>query len=167
MSCQTVGTIAGPPTSIRSLARAATPHGSPVGKVVVSETSPSTMRASRPIRSTCSRTVEAVERVELMTSASSTGVAGTSAARASCLSRSSTADSFVAASIIQRAAPSAMLGRVMSLLVFAGLSLQPLGQLSTGWSIEAGWLTASFVIAASVMAVTSAVALTSKTLRDL
>ena len=70
-------------------------------------------------------------------------------------------------SIIQRVAPSAMLGRVMSLLVFAGLSLQPLGQLSTGWSIEAGWLTASFVIAASIMAITSAVALTSKTLRDL
>ncbi|WP_280720070.1 hypothetical protein [Kitasatospora sp. MAP5-34] len=70
-------------------------------------------------------------------------------------------------SIIQRAAPSAMLGRVMSLLVLAGLSLQPLGQLSTAWSIRAGWLTASYLTAAAIMVVTSLVAMASSTIRDL
>lgn len=60
-------------------------------------------------------------------------------------------------SILQQKIPRLMLGRVLSLLTVAGLSLQPLGQISSGFLIGAGFLIPTFVGASVIMVVTSLV----------
>lgn len=70
-------------------------------------------------------------------------------------------------SIIQRNVDSAVLGRVMALLVAAGLSVQPLGQILCGVLIEGGWLRESFAAGALVMVLVCALGLTRRNLREL
>lgn len=71
------------------------------------------------------------------------------------------------ASLLQSHIPHEMLGRVMALLVFAGLSMQPVAQLATSAAIAGGFLSESFAVAAAVMAGAALLALRSRTLARL
>lgn len=70
-------------------------------------------------------------------------------------------------SIIQRNVDSAMLGRVMALLVAAGLSVQPLGQVLCGVLIEGGWMRESFAVGTLVMMLVCTLGLTRRNLGKL
>ncbi|MGW1658390.1 MFS transporter [Streptomyces atratus] len=70
-------------------------------------------------------------------------------------------------SIIQRNVDSAMLGRVMALLVAAGLSVQPLGQILCGILIEDGWMRESFAVGTLVMMLVCILGLTRRNLGKL
>ncbi|MET9810844.1 MFS transporter [Streptomyces halstedii] len=70
-------------------------------------------------------------------------------------------------SIIQRNVDSAMLGRVMALLVAAGLSVQPVGQVLCGILIENGWMRESFAVGAIVMMLVCVLGLTRRNLGKL
>ncbi|MFD6349555.1 MFS transporter [Streptomyces roseolus] len=70
-------------------------------------------------------------------------------------------------SIIQRNVDAVMLGRVMALLVAAGLSVQPIGQILCGILIEDGWMRESFAVGTLVMALVCVLGLTRRNLGEL
>ncbi|GAA0912240.1 hypothetical protein GCM10009549_24220 [Streptomyces thermoalcalitolerans] len=70
-------------------------------------------------------------------------------------------------SIIQRNVDSNILGRVMALLVAAGLSVQPIGQILCGILIEGGWLQESFAVGTLVMMLVCIFGLTRRNLGKL